>query len=222
MYKPKFILPAHSYITCSIIIQWWVMTTRSRRTLTVGYLTSSGTVYLANPYQLENVLVRIMTSLGWPLTATFSASVYYLNRSWPSHFILSTFLPITVFSAVIALAFVWWIDSRPPVTSINRILKLRTNRILLDPSDTDWTNRELIIPYMKQINALTMSPELSFRAEHSQDIECVICRHTIEHESDVINCPTCNSIFHCNHFLEWIKIKGSCPICRTKVVFGGN
>ncbi|MHA1271654.1 MAG: RING finger domain-containing protein [Candidatus Helarchaeota archaeon] len=45
--------------------------------------------------------------------------------------------------------------------------------------------------------------------------QCPICR--TEKREELIECPSCNTRFHKRCFLEWIKIKGTCPICKNYV-----
>lgn len=46
---------------------------------------------------------------------------------------------------------------------------------------------------------------------------CSICKWLIHSKDDLIECPRCNSPFHQNHLLEWIKMKGDCPVCRERL-----
>lgn len=45
---------------------------------------------------------------------------------------------------------------------------------------------------------------------------CVICLETIE-KQDMIRSLGCGHTFHNDCIMEWIKIKKTCPICRSKV-----
>ncbi|MHA1166834.1 MAG: hypothetical protein ACTSRU_03360 [Candidatus Hodarchaeales archaeon] len=47
--------------------------------------------------------------------------------------------------------------------------------------------------------------------------KCIICKRKISWDSDYIRCPHCNSPAHYAHMAEWLKIKGSCPVCQKKV-----
>lgn len=44
---------------------------------------------------------------------------------------------------------------------------------------------------------------------------CSVCRMVISESEEIIHCPYCNAIAHKSHLLEWLKIKGACPICNT-------
>ncbi|MHA2112487.1 MAG: RING finger protein [Candidatus Hodarchaeales archaeon] len=46
---------------------------------------------------------------------------------------------------------------------------------------------------------------------------CSICKSKIKPESETINCPDCNTSFHFGHFAEWVRQKGTCPICKERV-----
>ena len=45
-------------------------------------------------------------------------------------------------------------------------------------------------------------------------VKCPVCMATIEFGDDFVKCPHCNTLAHRSHLLEWIKIKGICPVCR--------
>ncbi len=50
-------------------------------------------------------------------------------------------------------------------------------------------------------------------------IRCIVCNLFIKKED--INtskkCPHCNGIAHRNHILEWVRMQGTCPYCRTRL-----
>ena len=50
-----------------------------------------------------------------------------------------------------------------------------------------------------------------------QKIEsCSICKLALE-IGEIGTCPKCKTSFHLHHFLEVIKVYGSCPICKSEV-----
>ncbi|MFX0117144.1 MAG: RING finger domain-containing protein, partial [Candidatus Hodarchaeota archaeon] len=44
-------------------------------------------------------------------------------------------------------------------------------------------------------------------------LQCSICRLSMDFGENTATCPECGSIFHQGHLEEWLKIKGSCPVC---------
>lgn len=46
---------------------------------------------------------------------------------------------------------------------------------------------------------------------------CATCRLAIDAQDETLNCPSCEAPSHKRHLLEWIKIKGTCPSCRTQL-----
>lgn len=46
---------------------------------------------------------------------------------------------------------------------------------------------------------------------------CPICKSGITAKDTVISCPSCNVRAHRDHFLEYLKIHGSCPKCGTRL-----
>ncbi|MBS7279343.1 MAG: hypothetical protein KIH09_05850, partial [Candidatus Freyarchaeota archaeon] len=47
-------------------------------------------------------------------------------------------------------------------------------------------------------------------------VKCVLCKSHIA-PKEACFCPHCNSPFHRDHLLEWIKIWATCPHCGTKL-----
>ena len=50
-------------------------------------------------------------------------------------------------------------------------------------------------------------------------IKCIVCNLPVKKEqlSDALKCPHCNGIGHAEHLTEWLKMKGTCPYCRTRL-----
>ncbi len=46
---------------------------------------------------------------------------------------------------------------------------------------------------------------------------CRICGSSIVHGDEILQCPYCKAYAHKTHFIEWIKVKGYCPVCGTDV-----
>lgn len=46
---------------------------------------------------------------------------------------------------------------------------------------------------------------------------CIICNKEIDSLDDIAVCPHCANIAHKAEFLEWIKIKQKCPVCKKKL-----
>ncbi|MHA1377770.1 MAG: zinc finger domain-containing protein [Candidatus Helarchaeota archaeon] len=49
--------------------------------------------------------------------------------------------------------------------------------------------------------------------------KCMVCGLPIkeEQEHEKVYCPHCLNAAHKNHLLEWIKLKGTCPLCLKKL-----
>ncbi len=47
---------------------------------------------------------------------------------------------------------------------------------------------------------------------------CTVCQQFIGQEELYNKCPHCKHLAHRTHLLEWIKIKGTCPYCREKLL----
>jgi len=47
---------------------------------------------------------------------------------------------------------------------------------------------------------------------------CEVCKGDVTSLDGKIECPVgCTGVFHTAHFLEWIRIKGQCPMCKERV-----
>ncbi|MHA1237751.1 MAG: hypothetical protein ACTSSJ_00655 [Candidatus Odinarchaeia archaeon] len=52
-----------------------------------------------------------------------------------------------------------------------------------------------------------------------EPLKCIVCMLPIEEGQKKIFCPYCGTPAHREHFLEWIKIKGFCPMCKRKIPY---
>jgi hypothetical protein len=48
-------------------------------------------------------------------------------------------------------------------------------------------------------------------------VQCSVCKLPISFGSDYLECSHCQNIAHKEHLLEWIKVKGTCPVCQQKL-----
>lgn len=48
---------------------------------------------------------------------------------------------------------------------------------------------------------------------------CMVCGLSIkdEEQKEKVYCPNCRNTAHKGHLIEWIKLKGICPLCRTNL-----
>jgi len=47
-----------------------------------------------------------------------------------------------------------------------------------------------------------------------ENVQCSVCKLPISFGVETAECPHCENIAHREHLLEWIKVKGSCPVCQ--------
>ncbi len=49
--------------------------------------------------------------------------------------------------------------------------------------------------------------------------KCMVCALPIkdEEKNEKVYCPHCRNPAHENHLIEWIKLKGICPLCRKNL-----
>ena len=50
-----------------------------------------------------------------------------------------------------------------------------------------------------------------------EELICCICKRKIQTGDDLARCDQCGSVGHYGHFAEWVKVKGTCPVCRRKI-----
>ncbi len=49
--------------------------------------------------------------------------------------------------------------------------------------------------------------------------KCVVCNLFIDENEEIETCPECGATGHRAHFLEWVRVKGICPICKNPISF---
>jgi len=51
-----------------------------------------------------------------------------------------------------------------------------------------------------------------------EELKCVICMLEINPNNSVYKCPNCGAIGHRACFIEWSRLRGTCPICRRSIL----
>lgn len=52
----------------------------------------------------------------------------------------------------------------------------------------------------------------------SEPVLCSVCKLPISYGADWVECPHCTHKAHKEHLQEWVKVKGTCPICKQKLL----
>lgn len=47
--------------------------------------------------------------------------------------------------------------------------------------------------------------------------KCSVCNLDITPEDEIAKCPYCGCLSHRDHFLEWVKVRGTCPNCTARL-----
>ncbi|KAJ3260132.1 hypothetical protein HK103_001208 [Boothiomyces macroporosus] len=63
------------------------------------------------------------------------------------------------------------------------------------------------------VNAL---PKLKF-SETEEHKECPVCQDDYQIDEELISLP-CKHIFHPSCIVNWLKLNGTCPVCRFSLV----
>ena len=59
-----------------------------------------------------------------------------------------------------------------------------------------------------------MIRELLYSGKIAGDDFCAICKLSFQEGDTIVECPTCQSLFHEQHFVEWLEINNYCPVCE--------
>jgi hypothetical protein len=81
------------------------------------------------------------------------------------------------------------------------------------------TAKVLEIELPETISCLSCTATIHFDAKKCPEcgekvVKCPICTVPLQFGDDFVKCPHCKTFAHRDHLLEWIKIKGICPMCR--------
>lgn len=47
--------------------------------------------------------------------------------------------------------------------------------------------------------------------------KCSICKLEIREKQDILVCNFCNSMFHEEQLIQWLKTDANCPICQREI-----
>ncbi|WXG44527.1 MAG: HEAT repeat domain-containing protein [Promethearchaeati archaeon SRVP18_Atabeyarchaeia-1] len=47
--------------------------------------------------------------------------------------------------------------------------------------------------------------------------KCCVCNLPFRKGDRVVRCPACGNVAHRGHMLEWLHVRGSCPVCQARV-----
>jgi hypothetical protein len=65
----------------------------------------------------------------------------------------------------------------------------------------------------RQLAVDSDSTEASTRYEEYRTQKCMVCGTDLHPSDSISRCPHCGSAAHHIHLLEWLHVKGKCPIC---------
>ncbi len=51
----------------------------------------------------------------------------------------------------------------------------------------------------------------------NKDDFCMVCKLTFKNKDEILQCPVCESVYHKEHLLAWIRIHKNCPVCTQKL-----
>ena len=69
--------------------------------------------------------------------------------------------------------------------------------------------------------APTPPPQVISTPQHAVSeeviLQCIVCNGPIYKDEAFLICPICLHAGHSSHMLEWVRTKGSCPLCRREM-----
>jgi rubrerythrin len=91
--------------------------------------------------------------------------------------------------------------------------RIDTSRDVFIPQSGIPAGKDLTCPFC---NAPITATSETCPSCNAQFTKCGVCNLVIGNEASSI-CPFCKSPSHTDHLLEWLKIKGTCPVCKHKL-----
>lgn len=78
---------------------------------------------------------------------------------------------------------------------------------------------------LKQINPTAENTEAvifdikkeAIRVSTASISKCTVCGKDIEIFDEISGCPICQAKAHREHFVDWVKVKKSCPVCKKSL-----
>lgn len=53
--------------------------------------------------------------------------------------------------------------------------------------------------------------------EEKKPAVCMICKLSLKSNQNTTQCPMCESMFHQKHIIDWLRLKGKCPVCQQNL-----
>ncbi len=85
------------------------------------------------------------------------------------------------------------------------------------------TGKEMktVIPSRDNAKSIMLTPRKgkpTITIETTSQVRCAVCGKAIEIFDEVGVCPQCDNQSHLGHLQEWVRMKNSCPYCKTELV----
>ncbi|MGC9779534.1 MAG: hypothetical protein HZR80_09865 [Candidatus Heimdallarchaeota archaeon] len=52
---------------------------------------------------------------------------------------------------------------------------------------------------------------------YTKDDFCMVCKLSFKRKKEILQCPVCESLYHKDHLLDWIRSHQNCPVCSQKL-----
>lgn len=74
-----------------------------------------------------------------------------------------------------------------------------------------------VFVFGENLESATFNPQKRILSITETPENCPICKSVISSRDETIQCPACNIKAHKDHFLEYVKIHGTCPNCQKRL-----
>lgn len=52
---------------------------------------------------------------------------------------------------------------------------------------------------------------------NTKDDFCMVCKLVFKRKDEILQCPVCESFYHREHLLDWIRVHKNCPVCNQQL-----
>jgi hypothetical protein len=69
----------------------------------------------------------------------------------------------------------------------------------------------------EDLSALALNSVEKYLGKLEKNDICMVCKLILNEKDDILQCPVCESLYHKDHLMEWIKVKNTCPVCSQNL-----
>ncbi|HUT80744.1 MAG TPA: hypothetical protein VMZ29_06020 [Candidatus Bathyarchaeia archaeon] len=163
----------------------------------------------------RNRKLFIFTIIGFlvVITGIILKSFYWDN--------LYTFIPIIVGVLVIFIAAVIYRFSKRIPTPVGEDLAPAFSEEYRLRADEIYRQRvedaiQIALGKKKDLPLQVNISAVKYQGTIHNDV-CMVCKLFLTPKDSILQCPTCESLYHKDHLLTWITSKQRCPVCSKEL-----